>query len=213
MSESCRSTVSLTSLLCCCLLYGFQATLAFAPAPVRAQEAEPKIWLPLRHADALNEEMAAIIDHAATRAGCEAVLEARVQDNSPSDNPKFIITCRSGESETLNLVYWLSDVANDFADVAYPEARQLAAEAAAAAMFDAELRLALVDACKSALRSSMNGELPAIDGDKIQFRERSSSVIAIYMEFRRNLGAGTTPYLATCLGSPDLSVRLAVNPL
>jgi len=80
---------------------------------------QPKIWLPRKYSDSLSSDLDSIIAHAATRKACMTVLEAKYSDSSAQDNPKFIITCASEQYGTQNLVYWQSDVREDFAGVSY----------------------------------------------------------------------------------------------
>lgn len=83
------------------------------------EESEPERWLPARLEESLAIHLEAIIEHASTRRACNTILEAKYSDGSSELNPKFIVTCESEEYGSTNLVYWQTDVEQNFANVLY----------------------------------------------------------------------------------------------
>ncbi len=191
---------------------GLLTCLSLAATPVSTQE-PTKIWLPIRHAEELRDELEAIIEHATTRDVCTRVIEARLHDASNEDDPKFIITCRSADYGTQNLVYWQHDVEDGFADVAYAEILPSQVEEETVYLFTEEEKSMLLDRCKTALSDSLEGQHQAIPAEAIRIQERHADQLAIFIEFHRSDIDTATPYLATCLSRADRSVRLAIFPL
>ena len=185
-------------------------------SPSYGQQNEAKIWLPVRHSESLKNDLDAIIAHAATRDACKTILEAKLSDSSRLANAKFIITCDSENYGTQNLVYWREDVRNNFVHVAY-----ISKEAALkqAAVNDNGLpslsesdKTMLVDHCKTALRETLNGVLPALPEAGISFRQRADDYFVIFMDYASTSNILKLNYTATCLTDRTANIRLSVFP-
>lgn len=179
-----------------------------------AQESAPRIWLPVSHSESLRNDLDAVIAHANTRDACKTVLEAKLNDSSEIANAKFIITCESENYGTQNLVYWRNDVRNEFADVAYlsveeAEHQRLNSQNTLPALTEHEKRM-LVDHCKTALRESLEGQLPLIADSDIHFRQRGEDRFAIFLDYKTDSAVLRIANTATCLTDRSANIRLSV---
>ena len=182
-----------------------------------AQSRPVESWLPRWHADELRADLDAIIEHAASREACKRVLEAKLNDSNTSDNLKFIITCESARYGTENLVYWQSDVRNNFEDVAYESKMTVPIAGLTEDVNDitdltAEQRLTMIELCKTSLVGYLKEYLPEPGSERIQLKQRHANQYAIFIDYQLGAGNYAISYTATCLTNKNYEMKLSVFP-
>ncbi|NKB31505.1 MAG: hypothetical protein GKR91_00185 [Pseudomonadales bacterium] len=181
-----------------------------------AQDSSPKIWLPVRHSESLKNDLDTVIVHAASRAACITIIEAKLSDSSAIDNAKFIITCESDTYGTQNLVYWRRDVRENFVNVAYLSkeealARQAQNEDGTPLMPESD-KIMLIDHCKTALRETLDGNLPPMSEGDVHFRQRGENRFVIFMDYSNDSAILELNYTATCITDREANISLNVFP-
>ena len=177
-------------------------------------ESEPELWLPARLEDALTIHLEAIIEHASTRRACNTILEAKYSDSSSETNPKFIVTCESREYGSTNLVYWQTDVEQNFANVLYEAKAELQSEApkksAVDLAFTESEQHAMLQACQQSFTDNYRDNLPGLGEARVDMKLRANNTLAIFMDYPAGHSATESAFTATCLISPGREPRLDV---
>lgn len=178
------------------------------------EESEPERWLPARLQESLAIHLEAIIEHASTRRACNTILEAKYSDSSSELNPKFIVTCESDEYGSTNLVYWQSDVEQNFANVLYeakddPLAEERRVNEVDLAFSESEQQ-AMQLACQQAFTDNYRDSLPGLGEARIELKLRANNILAIYMDYPAGRTATASAFTATCLITPGTKPRLDV---
>jgi hypothetical protein len=169
--------------------------------------------LPQKHAEEFSSVLDAIIEHALTRQACKTVMAAKLNDNYNLANPKFIVSCDSERGGTQNLVYWQSDVTNDFTDVLYEVALPEQSNGGAGqenSGLSKEQQLAVTSDCKLALRGYLKHELPRIESHQVTIRQANPEQIFAFIDYQEENASFATNYTATCLITAGNEVRLTV---
>jgi len=178
------------------------------------EESEPERWLPARLEESLAIHLEAIIEHASTRRACNTILEAKYSDGSSELNPKFIVTCESEEYGSTNLVYWQTDVEQNFANVLYEAKDDLHADEQQIneidlAFSESEQQDMLL-ACQQAFTDNYRDNLPGLGQARIEMKLRANNTLVIYMDYPAGKTITASAFTATCLITPGTQPRLDV---
>lgn len=176
-----------------------------------------EVWLPLTHDESFEHSIKEIVTHASTRQGCIKVLEAKLSDNSEQSNPKFIITCADKNNNTVNLVYWQSDVDNQFSQVNYPEQQEIETLAV-----DEQERLRLlkirtentdlISQCRQELALKLQDQQLYYTDNNIHVTQRAEQPATVHIDYSADLSRHSPLYTATCRRSITGSTQLSIFP-
>lgn len=205
------------------LLFGLSSSLSFGQASLQLRMVVPEqnssadsSWLPRRYQESLGPYLEKIVTHAESRRLCPKLLEARLAIDSPVDNPKFIVTCKLDNLQSVNMVYTKQDVIENFRNITY-EHKDVVIRDPAQLLFDT-LAPSRIDqakaACKETVRSqARDGHLAVLpDDDDINIRPRQDNKLAVFVEYHTGKLASVLNYTATCVVDEDNLVAMEVYP-
>lgn len=174
----------------------------------------PERWLPARLEESLAIHLEAIIEHASTRRACNTILEAKYSDSSSEQNPKFIVTCDSEEYGSTNLVYWQTDVEQNFANVRYEAKNDPLADAERINEIDLAFSKSeqqdMLLACQQAFSDNYRDHLPGLGEALVEMKLRANNTLAIYLDYPAGGATTSSAFTATCLITPGKKPRLDV---
>ena len=192
-------------LLLACLFATFSLPVSI---PSRAQESS--VWLPRNLEAEHSESIKAVAQHALTRQGCENILEAKLGDPSAEDT-KFIVTCETLSGASVNLVYWSSDVASEFANVTYLPKSEAVTEGEEPLLVLSEetVKQTLAD-CRAAFTAQPQGRTTMLIETHSSVQVRPSQAVVTFLEFSTKAQPEKTAYTATCLSRENRALKIEV---
>lgn len=160
-------------------------------------------WLPKTLAEPYKESLLITSNYILSREGCDRLLEAKLSENSTSDNPKFILTCADRRNATANFVYWQSDVESGFANDSYPEKNPDSNSSQTLSEHEARLKLRLdnedlLSACKLHLQDLLDSRTPIIKESEIDISQRGQQPVVVNFNYQVGTGPYAPKFTAVC---------------
>lgn len=159
-------------------------------------------WLPQSQDDRFRDSLFAVGEHAQQREQCSQILEAKMADNYSPSNPKYIVTCRQSRRNTINLVYYQSDIDSNFAEIQQQENQQL----------DPRLVARLNEDCTTALVAKFNATAPDVSAISPTIKERSIGNFALFYDYTEGSGDFQLDFTITCLVNDARPTKIDIFP-
>lgn len=180
------------------------------PLSISALAQESNVWLPRNLQAAHSEAIQAVVRHALTRQGCENILEAKLGGQS-ADDTKYIVTCETESGDSVNLVYWSTDVETNFANVSYPEKSKAVADSGELlSVLSEEEKFRQLANCRAALAAQALGKNALLIETNYSVQLRPSQTIVTFLALATKTQPGKISYTATCLSRENQTLKIEI---